>query len=56
MQHLKDCLLRRFHIKDIVDLKYVLGIEFSCFKDGVYMSQRKYGLFLRLVVEQKVPF
>jgi len=44
MQRLKDCLLRRFRIKDFRDLKYVLGIEFSRSKAGVYMSQRKYAL------------
>jgi len=44
MQYLKDCLLRRFHIKDLGDLKYFLGIEFSRSKTGVYMSQRKYAL------------
>jgi len=44
MQHLKECLLRRFHIKDLGDLKYFLGIEFSHSKTSVYMSQRKYTL------------
>jgi len=44
MQCLKDGLLRRFCIKDLGDLKYFLGIEFSRSKAGVYMSQRKYAL------------
>jgi len=41
MQSLKECVLRRFRIKDLGDLKYFLGIEFSRSKAGVYMSQRK---------------
>ena len=44
MQRLKDCLLRRFCIKDLGDLKYFLGIEFSRSKTSVYMSQGKYAL------------
>jgi len=44
MQLLKGCLLQRFRIKDLGDLKYFLGIEFFRSKAGVYMSQRKYVL------------
>jgi len=44
IQRVKDCLLQQFHIKDLGDLKYFLGIEFSRSKAGMYMSQRKYAL------------
>ena len=38
IQRVKDCLLQQFRIKDIGDLKYFLGIEFSYSKAGIYMS------------------
>ncbi|KAD4180157.1 hypothetical protein E3N88_28748 [Mikania micrantha] len=41
---LKECLLKRFHIKDLGDLKYFLGIEFCRSKNGIIMSQRKYAV------------
>ena len=44
MEHLKRFLLKRFRIKDLGDLKYFLGIEFSRSKKGIFMSQRKYAL------------
>ncbi|XP_034223842.1 uncharacterized mitochondrial protein AtMg00810-like [Prunus dulcis] len=44
MEHLKTFLLKRFRIKDLGDLKYFLGIEFSRSKKGIFMSQRKYAL------------
>ena len=44
IQRVKDCLLQQFRIKDLGDLKYFLGIEFSRSKAGVYMSQRRYAL------------
>jgi len=44
IQHVKDCLLQQFRIKDLGDLKYFLGTEFSRSKAGIYMSQRKYAL------------
>ncbi|CAL8993852.1 unnamed protein product [Prunus brigantina] len=44
MDRLKSFLLKHFCIKDLGDLKYFLGIEFSCSKKGIYMSQRKYAL------------
>jgi hypothetical protein len=44
MKRLKEFLLKRFRIKDLGDLKYFLGIEFSRSKKGIFMSQRKYAL------------
>ncbi|BBH07384.1 wall-associated kinase 2, partial [Prunus dulcis] len=41
MERLKKFLLNRFRIKDLGDLKYFLGIEFSRSKKGIFMSQRK---------------
>jgi len=46
IQRFKDCLLQQFSIKDLGDLKYSLGIEFTRPKAGIYMSQRKYGLHI----------
>ncbi|KAK2992949.1 hypothetical protein RJ640_002288 [Escallonia rubra] len=44
IERLKKFLLKRFRIKDLGDLKYFLGIEFSRSKKGIFMSQRKYTL------------
>ena len=44
MECLKRSILNRFRIKDLGDLKYFLGIEFSCSNKGIFMSQRKYAL------------
>ncbi|KAK2980771.1 hypothetical protein RJ640_002980 [Escallonia rubra] len=44
IERLKKFLLKRFRIKDLGDLKYFLGIEFSRSKKGIFMSQRKYAL------------
>ncbi|BBH02371.1 RmlC-like cupins superfamily protein [Prunus dulcis] len=44
MDHLKSFILKQFRIKDLSDLKYFLGIEFSRSKKGLFMSQRKYSL------------
>ena len=44
IQRVKDFLLQQFRIKDLGDLKYFLGIEFSRSKAGIYMFQRKYTL------------
>ena len=38
IQRVKNCLLQQFRIKDLGDLKYFLGIEFSRSKVGIYMS------------------
>jgi hypothetical protein len=44
MECLKRFILNRFRIKNLGDLKYFLGIEFSCSKKGIFMSQKKYAL------------
>ncbi|KAK3006152.1 hypothetical protein RJ639_015495 [Escallonia herrerae] len=44
IERLKKFLLKCFRIKDLGDLKYFLGIEFSRSKKGIFMSQRKYAL------------
>jgi len=44
INHLKAHMLKCFRIKDLGDLRYFLGIEFSRSKEGIYMTQRKYAL------------
>lgn len=44
MKVLKEFLLKCFCIKDLGNLKYFLGIEFSRSKKGIFMFQRKYVL------------
>ena len=41
---LKSHMLKHFLIKDLSELKYFMGIEFSRSKRGIFMSQRKYAL------------
>jgi len=46
IQRVKGCLLQKFRIKYLGDLKYFIGIEFSRSEVGIYMSQRKYELYI----------
>jgi hypothetical protein len=39
----KQFMHKHFHIKDLGDLKYFLGIEVSASKNEIFISQRKYG-------------
>jgi hypothetical protein len=41
---IKQFLHKHFHIKDLGNLKYFLGIEVSTAKIGIFVSQRKYAL------------
>ena len=41
---IKKFLHSQFHLKDLGDLKYFLGIELSSSKNEIFISQRKYAL------------
>ena len=41
---IKKFLHSQFHLKDLGDLNYFLGIEVSSSKNGIFISQRKYAL------------
>jgi len=45
-QQLKENLAIAFEIKDLGKLKYFLGIEITYFKEGIFLSQRKYTMDL----------
>jgi len=40
----KNHLHKWFHMKDLGDLRYFLGIELARSKHGIFLSQRKYVL------------
>lgn len=46
IQQIREELQHRFRMKDLGELKYFLGIEFSRSKEGILMNQRKYALGL----------
>lgn len=46
IQHTKEILQTAFKIKDLRELTYFLGIEFSTNKDGILMHHGKYTLEL----------
>ena len=41
---IKKFLHSQFHLKDLGDLNFFLGIEVSSSKNGIFISQRKYAL------------
>jgi len=45
-QTLKERLATQFEMKDLGKLKYILGIEVACSRQGIFFSQRKYILDL----------
>lgn len=43
---LKSLLSTNFHMKDLGNLSYFLGMEFTISSQGIFISQRKYALDL----------
>lgn len=43
IQGLKSLLAQNFHIKDLGELRYFLGIEISRSADGIFLCQKKYA-------------
>lgn len=43
---LKKLLSTQFHMKDLGDLSYFMGMEFTRSNQGIFISQRKYALHL----------
>ena len=46
INRVKHHLDSAFHIKDLGQLNYFLGIEVACSKEGIVLRQRKYTLYL----------
>jgi len=46
LESLREKLVEEFEVKDLVVLKYFLGIEFAKSKKGIFINQRKYVLNL----------
>ena len=46
LERLKKVLAKEFEIKNLGNLKYFLGMEFTRSKKGIFVSQRKYVLDL----------
>ncbi|XP_070002027.1 uncharacterized mitochondrial protein AtMg00810-like [Nicotiana sylvestris] len=44
IQQVRKDLQDRFKMKDLGELKYFLGIEFSRSQEGIFMCQRKHAL------------
>ena len=44
IDHVKTLLKQEFDMKDLGELRYFLGIEIVCTKEGIWLSQRQYAL------------
>ncbi|XP_068329644.1 uncharacterized mitochondrial protein AtMg00810-like [Pyrus communis] len=51
IKRLQRYLSSEFEMKDLGGLKYFLGIEVACSRDGIYLSQQKYVLDLLSEIE-----